>query len=802
MREHSNKKTFEVSYYRRILYLAQWSACVLFFERIWPRLFPVFGLVSVFLLAVLFDLFRHLNGNAHLLILGGCGLALLILLIKVFLDFPWPKQSQALGRIEKDNDLNHQPLVSLLDQPTSKLSKEQNAIWLTHQDRIARSLGRLKWPRPKVSIGKQDPYSLRYMVVLLLIIGVFGARHDLGGRFYSAFVPQVSGFGQSNWNVQLWATPPSYTGLAADYYELDLTQDAEVQPLSLMQHSDLLLRLQGKAGREDLRLQIGSFSDKFNHLGGGSYAIESQISQGDFITLYRGKKVLYSWPVTLRFDQPPSVAIKNRPRQGKRGSLTFHYEAEDDFGVTEVKMHMRLLGAETDEKIELVKSSQEKKVKGQFKADLTAHPWAGKTVTLSAIATDNASQVSRSGVIEFDLPTRSFKHPVARLLSDLRHDLYETAEGVQNGVADQLAALLMTPASFSDQVAVYFSLVVAKDRLLSPLSAQDISEVQAILWETAVYLDEGSAGTLRDQLEYLSDRLSDLMNGSDDQGAMEVLFEEMTKSLDHFLQQMASQAGDLAGFEGELSSQDVDIMGRDQLLNMINQARELMRQGNMEAAQAVMQQFQDILQRMAAQQQIDPKEAAKVKEILDNLKQIKTRQQDLLDQTFTRSRNSKDKGLENTKKAIEEAKDQTDLRDALEAQMQAMRDLKVKVAEDLNRAVRNMQRSIDALETGLDEHSVQAQMQALQNLEDGLKDATEAMAQKMGMPTLGKALPGFDPMGRGRALGSPAGGGTMIPTERDIHQTREILQELYRRAGQKNRPEQELQYIDRLLDRF
>jgi len=56
-----------------------------------------------------------------------------------------------------------------------------------------------------------------------------------------------------------------------------------------------------------------------------------------------------------------------------------------------------------------------------------------------------------------------------------------------------------------------------------------------------------------------------------------------------------------------------------------------------------------------------------------------------------------------------------------------------------------------------------------------------------------------DPLGRGEN-----GPGNMIklPDANDLARARDILQELRRRAGQRSRPPQELDYLDRLLKEF
>jgi hypothetical protein len=62
---------------------------------------------------------------------------------------------------------------------------------------------------------------------------------------------------------------------------------------------------------------------------------------------------------------------------------------------------------------------------------------------------------------------------------------------------------------------------------------------------------------------------------------------------------------------------------------------------------------------------------------------------------------------------------------------------------------------------------------------------------------------GRDPMGRRLGEGSrEAVEGVAIPDQMEVQRAREILDELRRRRGERARPPQELQYIDRLLRRF
>ena len=88
-----------------------------------------------------------------------------------------------------------------------------------------------------------------------------------------------------------------------------------------------------------------------------------------------------------------------------------------------------------------------------------------------------------------------------------------------------------------------------------------------------------------------------------------------------------------------------------------------------------------------------------------------------------------------------------------------------------------------------------AQNQALEALQQGAQALADE-AQGKGTETGGRE----DPLGR---ASSPLGNsGVKIPGATDLARAREILQELRRRAGQMNRPQQERDYLDRLLKAF
>ncbi len=61
---------------------------------------------------------------------------------------------------------------------------------------------------------------------------------------------------------------------------------------------------------------------------------------------------------------------------------------------------------------------------------------------------------------------------------------------------------------------------------------------------------------------------------------------------------------------------------------------------------------------------------------------------------------------------------------------------------------------------------------------------------------------GRDPLGRGNQGTGLETGGVVVPEEAEQQRSQAIQEELRRRGAQRERPQRELDYIDRLLRRF
>ena len=131
--------------------------------------------------------------------------------------------------------------------------------------------------------------------------------------------------------------------------------------------------------------------------------------------------------------------------------------------------------------------------------------------------------------------------------------------------------------------------------------------------------------------------------------------------------------------------------------------------------------------------------------------------------------------------------------------------------EALGRAERSMREAEDALRRGDSREASRAQRRALDNLQQGMGDMAEQMRNNNRGPGNGQDLAEIeererrsedrDPLGRSDGnFGDSVDTGTdKVPLELERQKSREILDELRRRAGEMARPKEELDYIDRLL---
>ena len=215
-------------------------------------------------------------------------------------------------------------------------------------------------------------------------------------------------------------------------------------------------------------------------------------------------------------------------------------------------------------------------------------------------------------------------------------------------------------------------------------------------------------------------------------------------------------------------------------------------------------------------------------EILRQLEKLIKKQQQLLDETFRRAQGNSDQpgpsGMGNSQSEARQGGSssgagdgesqlglsrQQSLRAALGELMRRWGASGQSIPLPLNRASRAMREALQALSAGLPGQAVGPQTSAVDEMSQGAQSLLQSMMEALGQaPSRPGGLTGgfgnnLDPLGRGLlGRGYQDDNRTRIPDEADMQRSREILDELYRRAGEFQRPAIERDYIKRLLKRF
>jgi hypothetical protein len=157
---------------------------------------------------------------------------------------------------------------------------------------------------------------------------------------------------------------------------------------------------------------------------------------------------------------------------------------------------------------------------------------------------------------------------------------------------------------------------------------------------------------------------------------------------------------------------------------------------------------------------------------------------------------------------------QEGLRRMLGEMMRRLGDGFGEIPEPLGRAERAMRDATEALQRRQPGEAIGPQTEALDQLQQAAREFAQQMQQRLGRGNPDENDVGAtdseprdqverDPLGRPMSNnGTFDQGDVKIPDQNTLQKAREILDELRRRAGERSRPEIELDYIERLLKRF
>lgn len=771
-------------------------------------------------------------------------------------------RDQAIKRIEHASALKHQPLAALEDSLTALPSgthdgaaNETKALWAAHQARMKAQLKALKTGAPNPRFFALDVFALRAIAGILFVCGLVFGNGDYTDRLSNAFA--ITAEDPRPLRVDIWANPPSYTNRAPLVLSFSdqVMGEGAIPSLFVPEGSELTVRIQGSRDLRPLFIDAENGSSlRFEAPEAGEnvasweedppLVYQTRLDASGTLSILDEDRTMASWQLSIVEDESPSIQLTEDPLINLNDTFKFTYALEDDHGIASAFASYRPLDIGVAEDARpLVKapdhalplpSNRTRTGTASTTRSLMDHPLAGSTVEVTLSATDQAGQVGYSEPFELALPSRVFRKPLARALVDQRRRLALDARR-QIVVLEAVDALLIAPELFSMDYGAYLGLQLVQTSLVDAQDDDALREVLAQIWDLALTIEDGdltnAERNLRDAQEALRRALE---NGASDEEIAR-LTEELREAMREYLQALAENAQRRQQMGEQQQPLDGQEMQTSDLDRMLDQIQELAQSGARDAAQQMLSQLQQMLDNMrtAQQQQMQNGQQNQMSQAMQELSEIIRRQRELMDQTFRqqqqgqqgqRGQNQQGQNQQGmgqqpggnqpmTPEQMAEALRQ--LQDQQNALSQRLEELRQQLGEmglgeeqgsAFGDAGEAMGRAEGALQEGAPGQAVGPQGQALDALRRGIDQLAEAMQNGPGSQPgqqSGRGQANRDPLGRPRRTEGPDfGEATKVPDEIDIQRARRVLEELRRRLSNPDRPQLELDYLERLLERF
>ncbi|TIM21462.1 MAG: TIGR02302 family protein [Mesorhizobium sp.] len=830
-------------------------------ERGWPLLLPLVIVASLFLSISWLGLFSRLPDMARVGLVAAFAIAALAALYPLRF-FRLPGAAEIDRRIEAANQLLHSPLLVQTDRPSGRESSFSQALWREHQKRMAGKLDNLGADLPRTRVPERDPWGLRAVAALLLVTAFAFSFGPTGGRISDGFtahgardiVPP---------RIDAWVTPPAYTGKPPIFLTADANQ--AIPTFTVPEGSDVSLRVTGGSGEETL-----GYADKNGNARvidpaapqaaakpAASPAPPSKVRQftskltGDgTLTLTSGEDQLGRWAFAVISDKPPQIRFVGEPKRAANGAFELNYQIDDDYGAATAKAVFALADPQAPNARPLYGAPEMpltlprrggKSNAAKTSKDLTEHVWAGSSIKLTLVATDDAGHTASSETKTLLMPERPFANPLARAVIEQRRLLALDANAKPR-VLDLMDAITLRPEDTFDNMSHYLAIMSARTRLKMAESDDQLRSEVSYLWEIALGIEEGNLSAAEKRLRQAQQALQDAIKNGASDAEIEKAMKELREAMNQFLQEFAERAKQnpnapqMQQNGQELRQSDID--------RMMDQIENLAKSGDRDKAQQLLSQLQDMMNNLqAGRQQQGGQQDSEMRQQMDKLGEILRRQQEMMNDTFRmdqmqrgerqRGQNRDEQlgegGQDEDRPGVGEDRDplarqkpmtpqefadalkqlqqgQGQLQSDLDQLKKGLEGMGMEPNEGFGEAGKSMGNAEQALGEGEGDAAVGHQGRALEALRKGAKDMMKQMQAMQGDQGGGEEggrqqNADRDPLGRPRASQGPDFGDSVkVPDEIDVQRARQILEAIRKRLGNALSPDIERSYLERLLE--
>ncbi|MCZ8260186.1 MAG: TIGR02302 family protein [Beijerinckiaceae bacterium] len=580
-------------------------------------------------------------------------------------------------------------------------------------------------------------------------------------------------------------------------------------------------------------------------------------ADSDLRVLRQGQEIA-RYQLAVIPDLPPGVTLRevraesaNVERQSP-GGIRLAYELTDDYGIAKAELvierasapfsrHPRTLFPAPTTSLPLRLGA------GEAALPTEDHPWAGEEVRVRLKVEDDVGQSAFSEWKTVMLPQRPFSQPLPRALVEQRRLLNFSPMDLAP-IRLAFDALLFEPEKFTPRVGDFIALDMIRTGLRTARNDDKLRAVADQIYDFALYLENGDMTDAERRLREAEARLRDALERGASPEEIKRLAEELRRAMDQFLREFAERSLR----DQDRNAQDQNPVSPERLLTqrdlaeMLRKIEEMARSGNTAEAQRLLNELRQMMEnlRSARRQDVDPR-MRELGQQLEELDRLQREQRDLRDRTFRdgqqrrqqqgqqgqrqqgqqgQQRGQRQPGQQGGEQSLEEQ--QQALRDRLRQLRERLQQRGMQEGEGFGEAEEGMGDAQGQLGQGNSGQATEGQQRAL----DGLGRAAQGMAQEL-QRQLGQGNEPGEGEGEGPGLGQPGPGqrgraeNRMDPlgrpqanqrrdfedntTNPDIgkndlqgsisERAERVLRELRRRLGEFERPQGELDYLDRLL---
>lgn len=744
------------------------AAAAIGFERVWPAMALSLCLIALIIIGAW-------SGWLSLLPLAlRAGLIGLVLLVAVALPLialfkARPTAAEELARIDRDTGLPHRPATTLDDTlATPHPDPATRALWAAHRARALKEAAALKVKAPSPGLAQRDPYALRFAVALLLAVTFFAAGQEKWTRLAGLFdAGQAQPSAAIAARIDAWVDPPAYTQVPPAI--LNLTKPGRLT-LTLPVNSVLVLRA---SDGSNLTPQISGALAPIELAPAADGAREWRwtLTGNAQFSLGNGAIDFIATP-----DTKPAIRFVSAPQaSAQRDQLTLTYTINDDYGVVSAEGRMtRSAALEASAKRKplipappiplMLPGAPNREGEAKTALDVTQHPWAGAEVALTLYAKDEAGQEGQSETMLLTLPQRPFTNPLARALVEQRRDLILDPGAVKMRV-EAMRALLIEPARFTPNSAIYLGLRTITNRLVRAKSDADLIAVADLMWEMALALEEGGLSDAEKALKQAQENLREALERGASPEEMRKLTEDLRRAMDRFMRELAERMQQNPNQQqaNPRDMQNMRIVTPRDLRNMLNRMEELARRGETAEAQRLLEQLNEMmrnLQMARPGQRERQRQQAEMEKNLDELDRMTREQQELRDRTFQEGQRRQEemrRGQRNQRQQ-QGQRNQGQQQQGQQQQGQQQGQQQDGMGENeqnqqLGQRQRQLREQLDALRKRMQEQGMQGE-QGLDDADQAMREAENALGQGQdgeAVDAQGRALEGLRRGGRNMA---------------------------------------------------